>query len=58
MSGHYPRIASSRSEKIDASAIAGALLSDVANVCGKRSSNGPDLNTPSRTLAENEGLEN
>ena len=33
-------------------------LSDVAIACGKRSSTGPDQNTPSRTRDENEGLEN
>ena len=33
-------------------------MSDVAIACGKRSSNGPDQNTPSRTRDESEGLEN
>ena len=42
-SGYYPRIASQRSQKIDASVRVGALLSDVSIACGKQSSNGPDL---------------
>ena len=58
MSGLYPGTESRRAAKIDVAAQTCAHLSDVAIACGKRSSNGPDQNTPSRTRDENEGLEN